>query len=132
MRADRGAGRQQLLGHDIAFEHAAPAAAIALGPGHADPATRPEPPAESRGTMAAKVAVWHPQPRRQFPGDELAHFCPQRLAFGRQLDGIETEGGTHVWRTIRRHRPTLQSGPPGLTGRPSKPNPAKPEPNRVR
>src|SRR5580704_1543997 len=95
MRPDRGAGRQQFLSHDIAFEHAALAAAIALRPGHPDPATRAEPPAERRRPMAAEIAVRHPEAGGELPGNELAHLGPQRRAFRRQLDRIETEGGTH-------------------------------------
>src|SRR5580693_274394 len=78
MRPDRGAGRQQFLSHDIAFEHAALAAAIALRPGHPDPATRAEPPAERRRPMAAEIAVRHPEAGGELPGNELAHLGPQK------------------------------------------------------
>src|SRR5262249_27706346 len=37
VRRDRGTGDEQLLGHDVALEEAALAAAVALGPRHADP-----------------------------------------------------------------------------------------------
>ncbi len=83
MRPDRGAGRQQFLGHDIAFEHAALAAAIALGPSHADPAAGAEPPAERRRPMTAEIAVRDPEAGGQLVGDEVANLGPQSLAFGR-------------------------------------------------
>src|SRR5919109_1195618 len=107
MRADWSPGCQQFLGHDIAFEHVALAAAIALGPSHADPAARAEPPAECRRAMAAEIAVRHPQPRRELPGDKLAHLGSQSLACGRQLDRIKTEGGGHFLRTIRLAPPVV-------------------------
>src|SRR5271165_2483061 len=58
--------------------------------------------------MTAEIAIRHPEPCRQLPGDKLANLGPQRLAFGRQLDRIETEGGAHRSPTIRAPRPTLQ------------------------
>src|SRR5215467_2661778 len=104
MRANRSAGRQQFLGHDVAFEHVALAAAIAPGPGHAYPAALSQPPAERRRAMAAEIAVRHPQPRRQLLRDEHAHLGPQRLAFMRQLDRIETECGAHLWLSRERSK----------------------------
>src|SRR5690348_12850891 len=109
VRADRGASRQQFLGHDIAFEHAALAAAIALGPGHADPASRPEAPAERRRPVAAEIAVRDPETGGELAGNELAHLGPQGLAFGRQLDWVETKDGAHRRRTIRLVLVSLQS-----------------------
>jgi hypothetical protein len=82
MRPDRGTGRQQFLGHDIAFEHAALAAAIALRPRHPDPAARPQPPAKRRRPMTAKIAVRHPVASGKLPGNELPDLVPQCLAFG--------------------------------------------------
>ena len=76
MRSDRGAGRQQFLGHDIAFEHAALAPATALGPGHPDPAAGAEPPAERRRPMAAEIAVRDPQASGELLSDELADLDP--------------------------------------------------------
>src|SRR5207237_1130868 len=94
-------------------EQAAPAAAITLRPGHPDPPARAEPPAERRRPMTAKIAVRHPQPGRKLAGYELAHFAPQRLACGRQFDGIEAECCTHRLATIkgrgRAHNPRLST-----------------------
>ena len=103
MRPDRSAGSQQFLGHDVAFEHAALPAAVAPGPGHPDPATRPQPPAERRRPMTAEIAVWRPQPRSKLLGDKLASLGPQGLASRRR---VETEGGIH--------RPLCQRYPKGL------------------
>jgi hypothetical protein len=89
-------------------QHDALAAAIALRPGHPDPATRAEPPAEHRRPMTAKIAVRNPQPRSDLAGDELTHLGTQRLAFGRQLDRIEMEGSTHRPLTINLASPSLQ------------------------
>src|SRR2546430_16835380 len=108
MRPDRGAGRQQLLGHDIAFEHIALATAIALGPGHANPAPRAEPPAEGRRAMAAEIAVRHPEASGELPGNERANLGPQRLAFRRQIRRVEMEDDAHRQTTIRFARLTLQ------------------------
>src|SRR5207302_3006017 len=102
------AGSQQFLGHDIAFEHAALAAAIALGPGHADPAASAEPPAERRRAMTAEIAVRDPKASGELAGDELADLDPQSLAFRRQLDRVEMESGSHRRPTIRLATPTLQ------------------------
>src|SRR5262249_55416564 len=111
MRPDRRARGQQLLGHDIAFEHAALAAAIALGPGHADPAAGAEPAAELGRPMAAEIAVRDPEASGEFAGDEVANLSPERRAFERQLDRIETESGSHRKLTIRWPRPSLQPAP---------------------
>jgi hypothetical protein len=77
MRADRCTGREQFLRNDITFEHGALMAAVAPGPGHTDPAALPQSPAEFGRPMAAEITVRHPEPRRQFRGDERAHLGPQ-------------------------------------------------------
>src|SRR3954447_7960977 len=104
MAADRRAGGEQLLGHDIAFEKAALGAAVALRPGDADPAARAEAAAEPGIAMRAEIAVRGPISGREFLGDEAADLFAQRLAFGRQVDRIEPEWG--------RHSRTLQAAAP--------------------
>ncbi len=43
--------------------------------------------------MTAEIAVRHPQPVGKLLGDKHTNLGPQGLAFGRQLDRIEMEGG---------------------------------------
>src|SRR5579862_3933645 len=112
MRADRCARREQLLGDDIAFEKALLAAAVALWPGHADPALGAEPAAEIGGAVRAEVAVWAPQPGAELVGDKAAHLTPQRLTLGRQIGGIETEYAHRV-RTIQARQRSCQRSPAG-------------------
>jgi hypothetical protein len=58
--------------------------------------------------MTAEIAVRHPQPAGELPGNELAHLATQRLAFEWQLDRVEMESGAYRRLTIRCRRPTLQ------------------------
>ena len=93
MRPDRSAGSQQFLGHDVAFEHAALPAAVAPGPGHPDPATRPQPPAERRRPMTAEIAVWLLQPRSKLLGDKLASLGPRASDPGGGPTGSKRKAG---------------------------------------
>jgi hypothetical protein len=45
--------------------------------------------------MGAEIVVRHRQFRGELSANEFAHLRPQRLAFGRELDRIETESGAH-------------------------------------
>jgi hypothetical protein len=56
-------------------QHAALAAAIALRPGHPDPATRAQPPAELRRPTTAEIVVRHSEASGELPGNELAHLA---------------------------------------------------------
>ncbi len=56
----------------------------------------PREPTERRRSVTAEVAVRHPETSGELPGDEIANLAPQRLAFGRQIDRVETEGGAHL------------------------------------
>ena len=93
MRPDRSAGSQQFLSHDVAFEHAALPAAVAPGPGHPDPATRPQPPAERRRPMTAEIAVWLLQPRSKLLGDKLASLGPRASDPGGGPTGSKRKAG---------------------------------------
>ena len=53
--------------------------------------------------MRAEIAVRGPAPGGEFVGDKIADLPAQRLAFGRQFDGVETER--------RAHRRTIQAAP---------------------
>jgi hypothetical protein len=58
------------------------------------PARRP-PPAERCRAMAAEIAGRNPKANGELLGDERTDLDPERLAFGRQFDGIETKRATH-------------------------------------
>src|SRR5215468_5866231 len=80
VQADRGVGDPELLGDDVALEEAALAAAVAPGPGHADPAPRADLAAEPGVERAERGAA----PRieragRDLVGEELPDLAAQRL-----------------------------------------------------
>src|SRR5262245_48070715 len=95
MAPDRRTGREQFLGDDIAVEETALAAAIALRPGHADPAPFAKSAAEIGCTMRPEVAVRFPAFCRQLLGDKATNLPPQRLGLRGQLDRLEMKRGVH-------------------------------------
>ena len=91
MGGDRRPGDEQLLGHDVALQRGALAAAIAARPGHADPAACGQLAAE--GGIEHRPAVGAALGRQagRLGAQELAHLGAQRGDAGRQLDGVKGE-----------------------------------------
>src|SRR5204862_6789785 len=77
VQRDRRVGDAELLGDDVALEEAPLAAAVALGPGPADPAPRADLAAEFGAVLGAaarrRVRAGH------LPAQELADLGAQRL-----------------------------------------------------
>ena len=90
MGADRCAGREQFLGHHVAFEEAAFGAAVGLGPGHADPAPFAKASGKLRIMARTEVGVGGADPVR-VGGQEVPHFVAQGLGALRQLHGVKLQ-----------------------------------------
>src|SRR5690606_9704412 len=112
-------GREQFLGDDQPFEHAALAAAIGLRPGHADPAALAEAAGEVRVVMDREIALASPATIGSLPGDELANLRAQFLGAGGrpEIRKIETHAGCLLPVVVRRNcrplgRLRILSAPP--------------------
>ena len=97
MQAHRRVGDAELLGDDVALEEALLAAAVFLGPGHADPALGADLAAELLAVGAIDAAgVCAEGAGLDLLGEERAHLLAQRLALGRQADRVESQLGCHA------------------------------------
>src|SRR6185437_3820576 len=99
--AGRGAVRQHLLDHDIAFEVAALLPAVFLRPGHADPALGADLAGKGGGIVVA-AALRAERAGVDLLPQESANLLAELDAFGRQIDRVELETGAHRCLTIPR------------------------------
>ncbi len=101
MRARRRARRQHLLGHDIAFERRPAAPAIALRPGHADPAARTHGAAELGRELAPAAQARLERAGATLLVEEATDVGAQPLRLGRKAGRLEVEpGDAHGVRVI--------------------------------
>src|SRR6185369_9142868 len=92
VRRDGRARRQHLLEHDVALECRALVAAVLLRPQHADPSAGAYLQAELAvvATPGPLALVGRALAHRL--AEKLAHFAPQLLGLGRQVQQLEIEG----------------------------------------
>ena len=112
----RRVGDAEFLGDHVAFQVSAFMSAVALRPGHADPALGADAPAEGAAVGIAILRLMRIEGTgRALLRQERAHLRAQRIAFGRQADRIEMQ--------VRRHREATSgqksSAPRRATCRPS-------------
>src|SRR5207247_4531999 len=112
VHADRCAGREHLLHHDVTLEERALAAAVLLRPRHADPAAGADALAELAIEAAPRARALHRVGAAELLVEELAHLLAEGFGLWREIAEREVEGrhaGSEPRGPRRRNRATLRA-----------------------